>query len=411
MTAICESVYRKDYQGANTSFWHASLHLKDCTMDTWNNLYLLVLSACAILYLIYRMALPKPIPGIPYRSDAARHILGDIPAILRAAADSNLTHVQWIQQQLQKLDSPIIQIFMGPFSRPIIVVADFRETQDVLLRRKEWDRSELLGDLFGGLIPDHHSKHKTNAVWKARRRLLQDLMSPQFLHNVAAQAQYANASTLISLWKRKAEIAENRPFSAHKDIIRTTLDSVHAFAFGEGFEYNATIPQLELLEGLVPDEIQALLREGAAGSDDEVVQFPDAEYHDVVNATLALTESLETVQGTPSMRLTWILLQLKPQHRRAMKIKDACHLKELKRAVSHMNQQGQDGAGDATPRIRSAVDHMIQREKQLAQKDDRAPEYLSPVMMAEVSDHENNLLARVVYSILFTIHIHPPELS
>lgn len=406
-----EPVHLEDYQGASISSWYASSRLMDYTMwpwDTWNNLYLVLLSASITLYLVYRAALPKPIPGIPYRSDSARHVLGDIPAILKAAADLDLTHVQWIQQQLQELNSPIIQIFMGPFSRPIIVVADFRETQDVLMRRKEWDRSELLGDLFWGLIPDHHSKHKTNAVWKARRRLLQDLMSPQFLHNVAAPAQYANASTLLSLWKRKAGIAGDRPFSAHKDIYRAALDSVHAFAFGEGFEHNATRPQLELLEGLAPREVQALLRDGAAGGDDEPVQFPDARYHDVVDATLALTESLETVQGTPSMKLAWRLLQLRPRHRRAMGIKDACYLKELKRAAGHMNQQGQDGAGDATraSRVRSAVDHMIQRERQLAQKDGRAPEYFSSVMMVEVSGHEDNgrclHAARVVYSTPFT---------
>lgn len=92
----------------------------------------------------------------------------------------------------------MIHIFMGPFSRPIFIVADFREAQDMLMRRKEWDRSEVLGHLFGGLIPDHHSQHRTNTLWKGRRRLLQDLMPPQFLHNVVAPALYANASSLIS---------------------------------------------------------------------------------------------------------------------------------------------------------------------------------------------------------------------
>lgn len=388
MITIFDSVYLKDYRVANISSWQAFLNFKNYTMrpwDTWNTLYLLLFSASVILYLVYRAALPKPIPGIPYRIEAARHILGDVPAILKATSGSDTTHVQWIQQQLQNLNSPIMQIFMSPFCQPIIVVADFRETQDILMRRKEWDRSELLGDLFWGLIPDHHSKHKTNAVWKARRRLLQDLMSPQFLHNVAAPAQYAETLALISLWKRKAEIAGNRPFNAHMDIYRSALDSVHAFAFGEGFEYNATIPQVQLLEGLTLDQVQALLGDGAASSEDKVVQFPDAKYHDVVDATLALTESLETVQGTPSMKLTWRLLQLKPQHRRAMKIKDTCHMKELKRAVGHVNQQQQDGAGDTTSRIRSAVDHMIKREEKLAQKDGRAPEYFSSVMMVEVS--------------------------
>lgn len=373
-------------------------------LDTMSNLSLLLLGAAAVLYVLYRAALPKPIPGIPYRPEAARHVLGDVPAILQAKAESDWTHVQWIQQQLQKMNSPIIQIFMGPFSKPIIVVADFRETQDILMRRKEWDRSDILGELFGGLIPDHHSKHKTNEVWKGRRRLLQDLMSPQFLHNVAAPAQYAEISTLVALWKRKADIAGERPFSAHLDIYRTALDSVHAFAFGEGFECNATRPQLELLRGLNPAEIQALLGQDRNASDnDKPVHFPDADHHAVIDATLSLTESLETIQGTPSMSLTWKLLQMTPKYRRAMKIKDACHLQELERAVGHMDQQGQDGAGKANSRIRSAVDHMIQREKKIAEKDGRAPEYFTKVMMVEVSDHENIFPGRLISSIPLTI--------
>lgn len=374
------------HAGTDTSSWHASLHVENYTTwswDTWNILYMVLLSSASTLYLLYRTALPKPIPGIPHRKEAARHVLGDIPAILAAKA-KDLTHVNWIQQQMVELNSPIIQIFMAPFTKPIVVLGDFREAQDILMRRKEWDRSEMLGVLFGGLIPDHHSKHKTNAIWKARRRLLQDLMSPHFLHTVAAPAQYADASTLINLWNKKAEIAGNRPFDAHKDIYRATLDSVHAFAFGQDFEYNASKPQLELIECLSPSQVKVLLsRDGTASSNDEPVHFPDAKYHEVVDATLALTESVQKVQGTPSMSLAWKVLQLTPEFRRAKKIKDACHLKELKRAVDQMNQQ-QDGTGGFASGIRSAVDHMIHREKQMSQKDGRAPEYVTPVMMVEV---------------------------
>lgn len=349
--------------------------------NTWTDPFLLLVFASITLYLLHRAALPKPIPGIPYSSSAARHILGDIPALLRATANSDLTHMQWIQQQLRELDSPLIQIFMGPFSRPVLVLGDFREAQDVLMRRKEWDRSDVLADLFGGLIPDHHSQHKTNAVWKARRRLLQDLMSPQFLHQVVAPALYANASNLISLWERKVTMAGNRPFNVSEDIYRAALDAVHAFAFGGEFEYSATKNQLALLEGMSTEGIQELLGHDTVSTSrhDEPVQFPNAKSHELVDATLSLTEAVETVQGTPSMRLAWKLLQLSPQHRRDKKIRDACIFRELQRAVSHMS------AGDSTSRVRSAVDHMIQRETQLAKKDGRKPEYFSSVMMTEVS--------------------------
>ncbi|KAL2274435.1 hypothetical protein FJTKL_03196 [Diaporthe vaccinii] len=392
------------------------LNLKDHnTMwpwDTWGHLPFLLSSAVITLFciVVYRAALPKPIPGIPHRSEGARHVLGDIPAMLEATTKgSDVTHVQWIQRLVRELDSPLIQVLTGPFSRPTVVLADFREAQDVLMRRREeWDRSDVLADLFGGLIPDHHSLHKTSdPTWKARRRLLQDLMSRPFLHDVAAPALYANARMLIALWARKAHIAGGRPFSTREDIYGAALDAVHAFAFGEGFEYSATRPQLELLEGLGADEIERMIPHPGGGDEDEPVCFPSAKLHDVVDATLSLAAACETVQGQPSMRLAWKLLQMKPQHRRAKRVRDACIRRELAQAVSNMMDvpkplQGQDGGGpdyqqgrqhasgaaaggDSTYcRVRRAVDHMVQREKQLAEKDGRQPEYFSPAMMTEI---------------------------
>lgn len=360
--------------------------------DTWNNLFLLMFATFVISYLIYWAALPKPIPGIPHSRDGARHIFGDIPGILKTTANSDLTHVQWIQQQLEELESPIIQVFLGPFSRPVIVVADFRETQDVLMRRKEWDRSDVLGDLFWGLIPDHHSQYKTDDVWKARRRLLQDLMSPSFLHNVAAPALYSSATTLISLWDQKATIAGKRPFSASEDIYRVALDAVHAFAFGEAFQHNATNPQRQTLAKLDVEGLSELLGPNPTVSHDKPVQFPDAKCDEIVDATFCLAEAVETVQGAPSMRLTWKLMIFNSRYRWAKRIRDACILKELERAVQHLGLQNRKKPSDtnaSTSRIRSAVDHMIQREEKLAQKDGRQPEYFSRTMITEVCGYHS----------------------
>lgn len=35
-----------------------------------------------LLYLFYRRALPKPLPGIPYNQHAASRVLGDIPEMM-----------------------------------------------------------------------------------------------------------------------------------------------------------------------------------------------------------------------------------------------------------------------------------------------------------------------------------------
>ncbi|EXA30362.1 hypothetical protein FOVG_18234 [Fusarium oxysporum f. sp. pisi HDV247] len=341
----------------------------------------LVVFLLPTLYLLRQWALPKPMPGIPFRRDATRRILGDIPALLKAMRNADHTYMHWVEQQMRELDTPIMQLFMRPFSKPVLILADFREAQDILMRRKEWDRSDMLRDLFGGLIPGHHARERTNDVWKSHRRLLQDLMSPPFLHNVAGPAVYANAISLIRLWDVKAGIARGRPFSAHDDVYKAALDAVQAFAFGSDFEYNATRPNVDLLGALDDDAVRALLSAGGDdGSEDAPVEFPEAKPHEVVTATLQLAEAVEKVQGWPSMALAWKLLRLTPSHRRAEGIKNAYILTELRRAVDHMQLPDYD---DANRRLRSAVDHMIRREAQMAEKEGRKPDFFSRDMISE----------------------------
>lgn len=149
---------------------------------------LLALSAFSftILYLVYRAALPHPIPAIPYNKAAAKSILGDVPEFLKYVKANNGQALQWWSLQLEKHDSPIFQLFLKPFSRPVVIVADFREAQDVLLRRyKEFDRSTIFEEIFGSILPYHHIGQKTSEKVKAQKRLLADTMMPSFLNEVS----------------------------------------------------------------------------------------------------------------------------------------------------------------------------------------------------------------------------------
>lgn len=57
----------------------------------------------------------------------------------------------------ERHNSPIIQAFVQPFAKPWVIVTDPFETQDILLRRgKEIDRSLLIRDMLGGLLPEQH---------------------------------------------------------------------------------------------------------------------------------------------------------------------------------------------------------------------------------------------------------------
>jgi cytochrome P450 len=130
---------------------------------------------------------------------------------------------------MQSLNTPIIQVFIRPFSKPLVVMEDFHEAHNVLIHQsKDFDRSDSLGDLVKGLAPDHHIHLKTDDAWKRQRRLVQDLMTPTFLHKVAGPALHANVGRMVDLWRDKARIAEGRPWHAADDINHVALDAMTA---------------------------------------------------------------------------------------------------------------------------------------------------------------------------------------
>ncbi|KAJ3472925.1 hypothetical protein NLG97_g10629 [Lecanicillium saksenae] len=179
-----------------------SLHIPSLIPGTaasssYQTLFIGLLLCAAGLYLLRRWLLPTPIPGIPHNPEATRSLLGDIMAI-QAEMPENIS--EWVVRQSDRHRSPIYQVFLVPFSKPFVVVSDFREAQDILVRRgREFDRSDLAIALLRGEMPNFHACLKTGPLWSAHRRLLQDIMSPEFLHGVAAPNIAASRATACPL--------------------------------------------------------------------------------------------------------------------------------------------------------------------------------------------------------------------
>jgi len=91
----------------------------------------------AVGYFLYRAALPKPIPGIPYNEAAAKHILGDAPQLFEAITKTG-TMLDWIISQLVNRNEPVMQLFLRPLGKPFVIISDFRETQDICVRRSRY---------------------------------------------------------------------------------------------------------------------------------------------------------------------------------------------------------------------------------------------------------------------------------
>jgi hypothetical protein len=64
--------------------------------------------------------------------------------------------MSWFSIQVTKPKSLIIQVFVKPFKKPWVVLADFRESQDIPMRRtKKFDQATNFRDVLLGFIPDH----------------------------------------------------------------------------------------------------------------------------------------------------------------------------------------------------------------------------------------------------------------
>jgi hypothetical protein len=331
--------------------------------------FILLLSTLAIVgtvlticYLIYRAALPRPIPGIPYHKASARSILGDIPAMVKHTQETSQVF-DWMVAQCVQLNSPIVQVFVRPLGRPFVILADFREGQDILMRRmKEFDRSNYFGDLFLGLLPDHHISLPSNETFKKQRRLLADTMSPSFLQEVAAPQIYATTLDLLELWRLKSALAKGHPWSAPPDIYHTALDAIWAAAFGT--HPGTTKSQLELLSTIKKIDLPQ--------GQNMQVGFPKAPLPPAFDAIITLTDSLETTVQSPVPRLHhWLLRQL-PYMRSAKAYKDRYIAESLERALKKFsNATGKDES------VNSAMEHLLQRELAASKKEGRAPEYVN----------------------------------
>lgn len=263
---------------------------------------LFILLFSLVLYGVYRLALPKPIPGIPYIKSSAHNVLGDLPAMASHIAKTDGTFITYISSVVQTLNAPLVQVFFTPLSKPLLILADFREAQDILVHRTDFDRSSSLGDLLTGVAPNLHIRLKTNTEWKAHRRLVGDLMTPSFLHNIAGPVVYHKAIALMDLWKVKSSIAVGKPWRAADDLINAALDAVMAFTFGGDLELSATRPTLEAINGLDTIAIE-LLR--STGSQDKPFNFPKGQKDDLLQSWQDLTGTIGEVQGHPLPTLKW----------------------------------------------------------------------------------------------------------
>lgn len=315
-------------------------------------------------YILYRSALPRPIPGIPYHRESATRIIGDALGMVQHNQKHGTVTDWWTLQGI-KLNSPIFQLFLKPFSKPMVFVLDPRETLDVLLRRsKDFDRSEFFADLFVGEIPNHHIVQPTNDKFRRGRRLLADTMSAGFLASIAAPSLHKHTLELMDLWRTKNKLAAGHAFWVADDINHFALDSIWDVALGS--QLNSVRQELDLLE--------ADYRVDLPKSTSEAVIFRKPNFTVAVRSMKIITHTLDKTAVSPLPRQTHWVMRLLPTYRRARAEKENLIQASLDDAKSRLLGNISDSIAEFAG-ITCATDFMVRREAKAAVKEGRQPTF------------------------------------
>lgn len=172
-------------------FDHPLFSTRFSSVPSWPLILLIFALAAFLAYKwyihpLYRRALHRPIPGIPHHVSSANTILGDLTSF-GAHVWSTSQILSWFPSQVTAIESPIIQVFLRPFGKPWVVIADARESHDILTRRTiEFDRGTTPKDVLGGILPEHHvTMASADPRFKANRNLVNHLMTPKFVEDVS----------------------------------------------------------------------------------------------------------------------------------------------------------------------------------------------------------------------------------
>lgn len=188
----------------------------------------------AIIWL-RRKLMPKPYPGIPYNKESLERITGDIPNLMPIIEATNEFSNTLFTVTTQKLGVPIAQLLFPGIRKPMVIIEDPREIEDIMVRRnKEFDKAPMAIDMFAPMFPNSTLAQYTTPELRAQKRLWQDVMNSEFLRKAAAPNIHKAALELVDLWRLKAtSVYKDQAFKVHDDFKDATLDAMWVAVVGE----------------------------------------------------------------------------------------------------------------------------------------------------------------------------------
>ncbi|KAK7999678.1 hypothetical protein PG990_012278 [Apiospora arundinis] len=307
-----------------------------------------LLPICLVIcaaYGLYLWLLPKPIPGIPYNPEAVRLLLGDIPAMIDEVNRTGEIYV-WCCKQLNKLDSPICQVFIQPLAKPWVLLADYAETKDILQHRKgDFDTSSFLAD---GLdcLGSFHGRFVSGTTFRSNRKLL------------------------VRLLELKAQLAQGRPFCAKQDFAYASLDVLAVFFFGANWSPTALSTQVERLSKARDDGAKEIL---LGPSVDQPVSLPKAFPGELTSVVYEVVDLIEMTFNAIIPKLSSWWWSKRAWYKHIFKAR----LRALRHQVAIALQNMQSG------NVQTGLEHMLKQEESLAFKAGTVPDFDSQSLRDE----------------------------
>lgn len=278
-----------------------------------------------------------------------------------------------------EIDAPVFQLFMRPFGKPWVIMTDFREAFDVCATRKdEFDRSAFTGEVFGPIVPESHIAFPTNDRWREHRQLMRDVMSNAFLDSVIAPGIHKYVNQLVSLWRSKAKLANGQAFDAERDVARTLVDFITSAAFG----YD--VKALQSHQASLPKSATY-----AANRDmKKPMTFQAGKETEACASLTKLAEGVAMAVRSPFPKIVFPLaLKFVPSYYKAKKYTDdmiSAQANEAWKRFAIEKASTPNEKQEKEPRVRSAIELLVQRESQMARKENRERKFDLPIVRDEL---------------------------
>lgn len=316
----------------------------------------LALAFTALLLCLYHTATHRrPYTTIPYNRPSTRQLFGDISA-LNAEAQRIRDPARMTAAQFATLGSPIIQLFLAPFWKPLVFVNDTREIEDLLQNRtRDFDKALSIVEPFRPIVPGASICKVKGPLWVAQVRLWSDVISVAYLRDVAAPLMHAAAGELVALLRAKAEAGGDRPFWVAEDFRIATFDVIWKALLGTD------------LHGL-RKEREAVVAGDAAIVQEESLNAPaemaTAERCEEWNAGMYFMGVIPATVMSPLPRVLHFFYSLTPTYRKHWATKNRLKTQCFESSSARLAEEGADEKKDVC-----ALDRALRRFAKVSPKD------------------------------------------